>query len=193
MGRAAKGTSKRGKQASSPYSLFFNRELKRLKEENPEISHKDAFKQAGLNWRNSTENPKNQAGGAPETKAKPTAAPVSASIAAPIAALAAVPVATVAVVSAPAAATEPVAATEAATIVAAVIDPLPVVADAAPVVTDVAPAEGDTLNSGVVRRDSASAGKTGDDKSHIEGTAAPASSIMTMASHTVNATLTAAK
>ncbi|KAJ1816588.1 hypothetical protein LPJ56_002307 [Coemansia sp. RSA 2599] len=59
MGRSTKG-SKRGKASSSPYNVFFTRELKRLKEQNPEMSHKDAFKQAGLNWRTSPENPKNK-------------------------------------------------------------------------------------------------------------------------------------
>ncbi|KAJ1644313.1 hypothetical protein LPJ64_003982, partial [Coemansia asiatica] len=60
MGRSVKG-NKRGKKASnSPYNVFFTRELKRLKEQNPEMSHKDAFKQAGLNWRTSLENPKNK-------------------------------------------------------------------------------------------------------------------------------------
>ncbi|KAJ2227874.1 hypothetical protein IWW45_006839 [Coemansia sp. RSA 485] len=62
MGRSSSKGSKRGKASSSPYNVFFTRELKRLKAENPEMSHKDAFKQAGLNWRTSLENPKNQSG-----------------------------------------------------------------------------------------------------------------------------------
>ncbi|KAI8324092.1 hypothetical protein GQ54DRAFT_251523, partial [Martensiomyces pterosporus] len=51
---------KTSKASSSPYNVFFQRELKRIKQENPSISHKEAFKQAGLNWRTSPENPKNK-------------------------------------------------------------------------------------------------------------------------------------
>ncbi|KAJ2613236.1 hypothetical protein H4S08_002320 [Coemansia sp. RSA 1365] len=55
-----KSSEKRGKPNSSPYHVFFQRELKRIKTENPTMSHKDAFKQAGLNWRTSLQNPKNR-------------------------------------------------------------------------------------------------------------------------------------
>ncbi|KAJ2507701.1 hypothetical protein GGH95_005212 [Coemansia sp. RSA 1836] len=65
MGPARKtGKSAKGPKTASPYSVFFQRELKKIKQENPEMSHKDAFKQAGLNWRTSSENPKNQSKGA---------------------------------------------------------------------------------------------------------------------------------
>ncbi|KAJ1859495.1 hypothetical protein GGH12_000450 [Coemansia sp. RSA 1822] len=63
MGRA-KPSEKRGKPNTSPYHVFFQRELKRIKEENPSMPHKDAFKQAGLNWRSSPLNPKNKQAGA---------------------------------------------------------------------------------------------------------------------------------
>ncbi|KAJ1806565.1 hypothetical protein LPJ77_003548 [Coemansia sp. RSA 2523] len=63
MGRA-KPSEKRGKPNTSPYHVFFQRELKRIKEENPTMPHKDAFKQAGLNWRSSPLNPKNKQAGA---------------------------------------------------------------------------------------------------------------------------------
>ncbi|KAJ2062904.1 hypothetical protein GGI17_002070 [Coemansia sp. S146] len=58
------GKTGKGGKAASPYSAFFQRELKKIKQENPGIAHKDAFKQAGLNWRTSPENPKNQSNGA---------------------------------------------------------------------------------------------------------------------------------
>ncbi|KAJ1871136.1 hypothetical protein LPJ55_004116 [Coemansia sp. RSA 990] len=60
MGKA-KSTERRGKPNTSPYHVFFQRELKRVKQENPNMTHKEAFKQAGLNWKNSPENPKNKA------------------------------------------------------------------------------------------------------------------------------------
>ncbi|KAJ2528554.1 hypothetical protein EV175_007446, partial [Coemansia sp. RSA 1933] len=43
------------------YREFFPGELKRIKLENPLMSHKVAFKQAGLNWRTSPLNPKSKA------------------------------------------------------------------------------------------------------------------------------------
>ncbi|PIA19488.1 hypothetical protein COEREDRAFT_36951, partial [Coemansia reversa NRRL 1564] len=55
-----KSSEKRGKPNSSPYHVFFQKELKRIKTENPTMSHKDAFKQAGLSWRTSPQNPKNR-------------------------------------------------------------------------------------------------------------------------------------
>ncbi|KAJ2907280.1 hypothetical protein GGI21_003930 [Coemansia aciculifera] len=65
MGPARKtAKSAKGPKTASPYNVFFQRELKKIKQENPEMSHKDAFKQAGLNWRTSSENPKNQSKGA---------------------------------------------------------------------------------------------------------------------------------
>ncbi|KAJ2454443.1 hypothetical protein GGF42_003610 [Coemansia sp. RSA 2424] len=65
MGPARKtGKGAKGPKTASPYNVFFQRELKKIKQENPEMSHKDAFKQAGLNWRTSSENPKNQSKGA---------------------------------------------------------------------------------------------------------------------------------
>ncbi|KAJ1996383.1 hypothetical protein GGI25_000447 [Coemansia spiralis] len=52
---------KRGRNSPMTYRKFFQNELKRIKLEDSSISHKDAFKQAGLNWRTSPLNPKNQA------------------------------------------------------------------------------------------------------------------------------------
>ncbi|KAJ2081590.1 hypothetical protein H4R24_002211 [Coemansia sp. RSA 988] len=66
----AKSSEKRGKPNTSPYHVFFQRELKRIKEDNPTMSHKDAFKQAGLNWRTSPQNPKNQKTGSKDASSK---------------------------------------------------------------------------------------------------------------------------
>ncbi|KAJ2472066.1 hypothetical protein EV174_005874, partial [Coemansia sp. RSA 2320] len=118
MGPAKKGT-KGGKGARGPYQEFFQRELKRIKQENPTMSSKDAFKQAGLNWRTSSENPKNQdkeaapasaasaaAGSASKEKVpaeKPTLVPAPASVPAGLTAPASEPKEPVAPVCEPAA------------------------------------------------------------------------------------------
>lgn len=47
-------------RASSPYNNFMRSEIERIKSSNPNIAHKDAFKQATSNWATSTLNPKNQ-------------------------------------------------------------------------------------------------------------------------------------
>ncbi|KAJ2357184.1 hypothetical protein IWW50_002043 [Coemansia erecta] len=79
MGKA-KSSEKRGKPNTSPYHVFFQRELKRIKAENPTMAHKVAFKQAGLNWRKSPLNPKNQKDGAQgPSEDQPPAAPAVAS------------------------------------------------------------------------------------------------------------------
>ncbi|KAJ2161370.1 hypothetical protein GGF46_001548 [Coemansia sp. RSA 552] len=62
MGQTKKGEKRAKSGGSSGYRSFFQRELKRIKLEDPSISHKDAFKKAGLNWRTSAENPKNGSG-----------------------------------------------------------------------------------------------------------------------------------
>ncbi|KAJ1899672.1 hypothetical protein GGI03_002527 [Coemansia sp. RSA 2337] len=73
------GKTGKGGKATSPYSAFFQRELKKIKLENPSIAHKDAFKQAGLNWRTSPENPKNQSKGAEADASTSKVAPVEPS------------------------------------------------------------------------------------------------------------------
>ncbi|KAJ1945378.1 hypothetical protein EC988_005767, partial [Linderina pennispora] len=78
MGRSAKSTNKTSRGKVTPYRIFFDQELKRLKEENPNLSHRDAFKQAGLNWRTSPQNPKvNPAAAATWEKTKTEAAPAA--------------------------------------------------------------------------------------------------------------------
>ncbi|KAJ1933942.1 hypothetical protein FBU59_005857 [Linderina macrospora] len=79
MGRSAKTTNKTSRGKVTPYRIFFDQELKRLKEENPKLAHKDAFKQAGLNWRTSPQNPKvNPAAAAAWEKTKAEAEAVAA-------------------------------------------------------------------------------------------------------------------
>ncbi|KAJ1730618.1 hypothetical protein LPJ61_002917 [Coemansia biformis] len=67
-----KSSERRGKSTSSPYHKFFQGELKRIKQENPSMSHKEAFKQAGLNWRTSPLNPKNKTTGTGPSQAGDT-------------------------------------------------------------------------------------------------------------------------
>ncbi|KAJ1862604.1 hypothetical protein LPJ73_000713 [Coemansia sp. RSA 2703] len=80
MGRSAK-TSKRGKANNSPYNVFFTRELKRIKAENPEMPHKEAFTQAALNWKTSPENPKNKKTDGSVSTAAPDVAPNKTTVA----------------------------------------------------------------------------------------------------------------
>ncbi|ORZ39556.1 hypothetical protein BCR44DRAFT_42068, partial [Catenaria anguillulae PL171] len=51
--KAAGGVKKR-----SPYNNFMAEELKRIKIAEPGIDHKQAFKKAAANWRDSPDNPK---------------------------------------------------------------------------------------------------------------------------------------
>ncbi|KAJ2682588.1 hypothetical protein IWW39_005932 [Coemansia spiralis] len=83
MGPARK-SGKGGKASASPYSAFFQRELKKIKQENPSIAHKDAFKQAGLNWRTSPENPKNQSKGVEAGASASNAAPAEPPVEKPV-------------------------------------------------------------------------------------------------------------
>ncbi|KAI9005373.1 hypothetical protein HDU85_001458 [Gaertneriomyces sp. JEL0708] len=54
---AEKKTTKRG---ASPYNLFMKSELAKVKAEKPDLSHKEAFKEAASRWATAKENPKNQ-------------------------------------------------------------------------------------------------------------------------------------
>ncbi|KAI8052969.1 hypothetical protein BDF22DRAFT_620262, partial [Syncephalis plumigaleata] len=47
-----------GEYRISPYNKFMKSELARVKSEHPDLSHRDAFKQAANNWKNSPDNPK---------------------------------------------------------------------------------------------------------------------------------------
>ncbi|KAI9478634.1 MAG: hypothetical protein EXX96DRAFT_571643 [Benjaminiella poitrasii] len=51
--------TKKSPKKMSPYNQFVKTELAKIKESNPGISHKDAFKLAAKNWADSSENPKN--------------------------------------------------------------------------------------------------------------------------------------
>ncbi|KAJ3150569.1 hypothetical protein HDU89_002976 [Geranomyces variabilis] len=68
MAKAAKDSvaspkkkSATGKRGPSPYNLFMKTELAKVKEKEPSIAHKDAFKKAAANWATAPENPKNSA------------------------------------------------------------------------------------------------------------------------------------
>ncbi|KAI9593681.1 hypothetical protein BDF19DRAFT_406124 [Syncephalis fuscata] len=50
---------KTGERRLSPYNKFMKTELARVKSEHPDMNHRDAFKQAAHNWKNSPDNPKN--------------------------------------------------------------------------------------------------------------------------------------
>ncbi|KAI8615625.1 yabby protein-domain-containing protein [Chytriomyces sp. MP71] len=43
-------------RAPSAYNLFMKTELPRVKAENPELTHKEAFKIAAGNWKDSSDN-----------------------------------------------------------------------------------------------------------------------------------------
>ncbi|EAU92606.1 hypothetical protein CC1G_06617 [Coprinopsis cinerea okayama7 len=48
-----------GKKKLTAFNLFMKTEMARLKETEPDMTHKDRFKQATENWKNSPKNPKN--------------------------------------------------------------------------------------------------------------------------------------
>merc|ERR1712159_679483 len=50
------------------YNNFMKAELARIKQENSEMHHREAFKIAAARWAESDENPKNQKGGVPPVK-----------------------------------------------------------------------------------------------------------------------------
>jgi len=54
-------TAKRagGAKKLSPYNKFMKSELAKVKAENPNMNHKEAFKTAAQRWKDSPENPKN--------------------------------------------------------------------------------------------------------------------------------------
>ncbi|RKP24805.1 hypothetical protein SYNPS1DRAFT_10065, partial [Syncephalis pseudoplumigaleata] len=43
----------------SPYNLYMKNELARIKSEHPDTNHREAFKMAATNWKQSPDNPKN--------------------------------------------------------------------------------------------------------------------------------------
>ena len=42
----------------SPYNMFMSQEIHRVKAANPGIDHKEAFKMAAANWKDSPANPR---------------------------------------------------------------------------------------------------------------------------------------
>ncbi|KAJ3030717.1 hypothetical protein HDV00_008736 [Rhizophlyctis rosea] len=55
--KKAVGSTKRG---TSAYNVFMKNELPKVKAANPGIAHKEAFKKAASNWKNSPDNPVNK-------------------------------------------------------------------------------------------------------------------------------------
>ena len=53
-------SAEKTKRAPSPYNAFMKKELAKIKEKDPKIDHKEAFKVAAKNWAKSKENPKNK-------------------------------------------------------------------------------------------------------------------------------------
>jgi len=49
-----------GVKKLSPYNKFMKTEIVKVKAENPDILHKDAFKMVAQRWKDSDENPKNK-------------------------------------------------------------------------------------------------------------------------------------
>ncbi|KAJ8508772.1 hypothetical protein ONZ45_g8979 [Pleurotus djamor] len=48
-----------GKKKLTPFNKYMQAEMARLKEDEPEISHKERFKKATENWKDAKANPKN--------------------------------------------------------------------------------------------------------------------------------------
>ncbi|CAG8446739.1 12787_t:CDS:2 [Funneliformis caledonium] len=57
----SKETDGTTKKAPTAYNIFMKTELPKVKAENPGMDHKEAFKLAASNWKNSADNPKNKA------------------------------------------------------------------------------------------------------------------------------------
>ncbi|KAL1924108.1 uncharacterized protein VTP21DRAFT_7143 [Calcarisporiella thermophila] len=57
--KVAKKSSTEGKKLS-PYNKFMKAEVAKVKAENPDLNHKEAFKKAASRWKDSPENPKNK-------------------------------------------------------------------------------------------------------------------------------------
>eukprot|EP00284_Hemiselmis_tepida_P007381 CAMPEP_0174929200 /NCGR_PEP_ID=MMETSP1355-20121228/27077_1 /TAXON_ID=464990 /ORGANISM="Hemiselmis tepida, Strain CCMP443" /LENGTH=56 /DNA_ID=CAMNT_0016175391 /DNA_START=17 /DNA_END=187 /DNA_ORIENTATION=+ len=50
MAKTAKKESKAKGKGPSPYNAFMKEEIARLKKADPNLAHKDAFKNAAANW-----------------------------------------------------------------------------------------------------------------------------------------------
>ncbi|PKY13645.1 hypothetical protein RhiirB3_399165 [Rhizophagus irregularis] len=55
-------TNETTKRAPTAYNRFLKTELPKVKAENPGMNHKEAFKLAANNWKDSPDNPKNKTG-----------------------------------------------------------------------------------------------------------------------------------
>ncbi|KAJ2772766.1 hypothetical protein IWQ57_001622 [Coemansia nantahalensis] len=56
--KAAKVAKPKGAKKLSPYNKYMKTELAKVKQANPALSHKDAFKLVASNWKTAEANPK---------------------------------------------------------------------------------------------------------------------------------------
>ncbi|KAF5352702.1 hypothetical protein D9756_005856 [Leucocoprinus leucothites] len=56
--KKARSTGGAGRKKLTPFNKFMQSEMHRLKEDEPELSHKERFKMATANWKMAPENPK---------------------------------------------------------------------------------------------------------------------------------------
>ncbi|XP_006454185.1 hypothetical protein AGABI2DRAFT_197030 [Agaricus bisporus var. bisporus H97] len=54
----AKSTGGGGRKKLTPFNKFMQTEMQRLKEDEPDLQHKERFKLATANWKHAPENPK---------------------------------------------------------------------------------------------------------------------------------------
>ncbi|KAI9000146.1 hypothetical protein DFJ74DRAFT_697851 [Hyaloraphidium curvatum] len=55
-----KEKKEKGSRPPSAYNTFMKEELPKIKAANPNVDHKEAFKLAAANWKNSPSNPNNK-------------------------------------------------------------------------------------------------------------------------------------
>ncbi|ORZ03503.1 hypothetical protein BCR43DRAFT_430091 [Syncephalastrum racemosum] len=58
----ARKTAPYAGKRTTAYQAYMKIELPKMKRDNPQMSHREAFKMAAQSWHTSPENPKNQAG-----------------------------------------------------------------------------------------------------------------------------------
>jgi len=65
-----KTTKRTAAKKLSLYNKYMKTELVKVKTENPDLNHKDAFKMVAQRWKDSAENPKNNQPENPKSQAK---------------------------------------------------------------------------------------------------------------------------
>ncbi|EKM84020.1 hypothetical protein AGABI1DRAFT_81750 [Agaricus bisporus var. burnettii JB137-S8] len=56
--KKTKSTGGGGRKKLTPFNKFMQTEMQRLKEDEPDLQHKERFKLATANWKHAPENPK---------------------------------------------------------------------------------------------------------------------------------------